>query len=617
MSFPINATISLPNVFIDESINLTFNSGLTILVGPNGSGKTQVMKNLKYSLQSSINGKLIRYLSSNRIGTLEQYRSKTNQYHYGEESATLGGIEIKKSRHQIEIASGDFFTLDERKDVYIKVSERLSKLFNRNIFLQWDNGNLKVYFKRDKFTNEYSIVNESSGLLNLISILAALYDDEVKVLLIDEPEVSLHPQLQAFLLSEIKKIAGDYEEENKKMIIIATHSTDMIEISNTRDLTKYIFFLEDGKTPVQISSEAEELKNRKLKDLVARIGQTHKKTFFIDRPVLVEGISDSIICNYFNEKFDLNLGVAGAHIVPVDGKGEFATMVKLMKLIGKKPIIIADLDAFVDSNDIAYIFAEDEKVKFKAAELGHYDAKNFITSVKNNFNKICNEYGEEIREKFEKHAYWKNRQGNDDIAKKRAIMAVLMQNEDSIIDKWTVGEKWLAIKKTICTLFECLEQGGCFILRKGAIESYYTFSDKETSIGKPGAAMDEIEDLDNESNQFIEENYSDVLRALKYSARFKKIDETEQIKLEVLSEIAPILSVLEENTTEDNINTIIRKARGDSKSLFKYTVTSIDNIPAINISLDSKIIDVTGFPFYVKKGDNVNSVISNNIKMIT
>ncbi|WP_338847921.1 AAA family ATPase [Clostridium perfringens] len=616
MTYPISTTITLPEVFLDKSINLTFYSGLTVFVGPNGSGKTQVMRKLKYDLQSKINGKYVRYLSSNRIGTLEQYRSKTEQYDYNIGKSSLGGLELKKMRHQLEIASGDFFTLDERKDVYIKVEERLSKLFNRSVFLQWDNGQLNVYFKRNNFSKEYSISSESSGLLNLISILAALYDDEVKVLLIDEPEVSLHPQLQSFLLSEIKKVAGDYEDENKKMIIMATHSTDMIEISNTEDLTKYIFFLNDGKSPVQIKPESDELKNKKLKDLVARMGQVHKRAFFIEKPLLVEGISDSLMCNYFNDKFDLNLGVAGAHIVPVDGKGEFASMVKLMKLIGKKPIVIADLDAFVDNNDIVSIFINDEKVKIKASELGHFDAKNFINSVKNSFNKVCKEDGEKIRDKFQQHAYWKNRQGNDEIAKRRAIMAILMQNDNNIISNWECGEKWVAIKKTIGTLFDCLEQGGCFILRKGEIESYYIFSDKETSIGKPSAAMDEIEVLDSKTNQFIEEHYSDVLRALRYSAKFKQIDETEQIKLEILSEIAPILSVLEVDTTSDDINTIIRKARGNNKSLFKYTTRLIDDVLTINIDLNSKIIDVSGFPFTIKKGDNVNSVVDNIIKKI-
>lgn len=613
MSYPIESVISLPEVFLDESIKLTFYSGLTIFVGPNGSGKTQVMKKLKDDLKSKVDGKLVRYLSSNRIGTLEQYRSKTTPYYQDYDSVNLGGMDTKNKRHELEVATGDFFALDERKDIYIKVTERLSKLFNRNVFLQWDSGNLKVYFKRNKFSKEYSIANESSGLVNIVSILAALYDDDVKVLLIDEPEVSLHPQLQAFLLSEIMKVAGDYNEKNKKMIIMATHSTDMINIRSIESLSNYVFFLEDGKSPVQIVPNSEELKNSKLKDLIPRLGQIHKKAFFIERPLLVEGVSDSLMCNYFDDRFELYLGVSGTHVIPIDGKGEFAATVKLMRLIGKKPVIIADLDAFVDNNDIVNIFINEEKVKSKALNLGHADASAFLRTVKSDFNNLVSKKAESICDKFQEHHYWINREENDEVARKRAIMAILMKNNKEEIEKLNSGSEWSSIKTRVEVLLDCLEEAGCFILRKGAIESYYTFSDENTSSGKPSAAVKEIESLNSKSNEFIEENYFDILRALRYSARFKSIDETESIQLELLSELAPIVNNLKKDTTIDDINTIIRKARSNSESLFKYEPKLIDGMPAIEVDLESKILEVSGFPITVKKGEDVISIVNSAI----
>ena len=62
-------------------------------------------------------------------------------------------------------------------------------------------------------------------------MLSALYDDEVGCLLIDEPEVSLHPQLQSFLLSEIIKVAGANTEQGKKLIFISTHSTEFTQLN--------------------------------------------------------------------------------------------------------------------------------------------------------------------------------------------------------------------------------------------------------------------------------------------------------------------------------------------------------------------------------------------------
>ena len=50
---------------------------------------------------------------------------------------------------------------------------------------------------------------EASGLLNVVVLLAALFDEDVGARLIDEPESSLHPQLQSFVLREMEQIAGN------------------------------------------------------------------------------------------------------------------------------------------------------------------------------------------------------------------------------------------------------------------------------------------------------------------------------------------------------------------------------------------------------------------------
>ena len=267
MTYPIEREVEID----EEKIKLTFYSGLTVFIGPNGSGKTRVLKKLKKCSFDHINAFQIRYLSSNRIGDLEQYRSKIDEYNYGDSDYIVGNEATRRVKHQIEIAKGDFFVMDDRKDVFIKVSERLSVLFNRNMFIRWDSGQLKVFFSKKGSNKEYSVALEASGLLNLVSILAALYDDEIKVLLIDEPEVSLHPQLQRFVLNEIKKVAGDYNEQGKKLIVMSTHSTEIIDINKVNDLPNYVFFLDDGSSPKQIEPLDDVLKNKKLKELIIRM----------------------------------------------------------------------------------------------------------------------------------------------------------------------------------------------------------------------------------------------------------------------------------------------------------------------------------------------------------
>ena len=82
MEYPKELKFKVNNIFGPEDIAITLYSGLTTFVGANGSGKTQTLKALRDYLKGQVGRDKVRYLSSNRIGAMEQYRSKVNQYIY-------------------------------------------------------------------------------------------------------------------------------------------------------------------------------------------------------------------------------------------------------------------------------------------------------------------------------------------------------------------------------------------------------------------------------------------------------------------------------------------------------------------------------------------------------
>jgi Predicted ATP-dependent endonuclease of the OLD family len=87
----------------------------------------------------------------------------------------------------------------------------------------------------------YAANHEASGILQLVALLAAIHNDEIGALLIDEPEISLHPQHQAFLLEEMERVAGDPSDHSRKLIVIATHSASLLPLRKLSELA--LFFV--------------------------------------------------------------------------------------------------------------------------------------------------------------------------------------------------------------------------------------------------------------------------------------------------------------------------------------------------------------------------------------
>ena len=599
MEFPLSITANINSHEGNFSRKIELRSPLTFIVGPNGSGKTHLLKGLKGSFNSYTNKK-VRFISAGRLGPLEQYRSNYDQYDRPSEAdnATHGHKSDSKYRHKIETINGDFHTLSARTDILIKVRERLQKLFKRNIKIDWDAGNLKVSFARlDNGNSYYSSGREASGLLHLVGILSALYDDDVGVLLIDEPEVSLHPQLQAFLLKEITRVAGIPSEDGyKKIIVMATHSTEMIKISKTDDLLSFIFCNDLKEEPIQIPRDTGELQNKQVKGLVARLGQEHKLALFSRTPLLVEGPSDVIICNTLSDKLYLNLEAAGSQILPINGKGAMPETVKLFRLMGKIPTVLVDADCFADGLNLINAYFSDEEIRNIADTLASKQGMDGILKVTNDiYNKFCtlvDKNWDEIAEIAKNHPYFTLLQ-DEVLNKKRSVLCTLLNHDN-------LSGEWERLKNRITVLFDIFEEVGLFILRKGALESYYHDNN---------AITDKVEDAVTESEYILssleelESTYQDILKCLKYASDSESIDESRAIRDELLSFVSPIHAHYAEG--EENLNTL-----GRQSSIFSYRINEEGKL---ELSITSNVLDVTGFPIILNKDADVRKVINNSL----
>ena len=607
MGFPIEAQYAIHDRS-GEAISgvLQIRRGLTILIGSNGSGKTRVLKDFKHRLTQIDPIRRVRFISAGRIGSLEPFRSDFHGHsNVNYDSAVHGSKHEVARRHAIETLQGDFQVLAQRSDIQIKVQERLRKLFKRDVIIDWDAGQLKVMFSGiGKGATPYNSSREASGLVHLVAILTALYDDEVGVLLLDEPEVSLHPQLQAFLLQEILSVAGHPAEgPTKKLVIMATHSTEMVQIRRPDDLLSLVFF-RDESAPLQIDPDASELRYGKIGNLIARLGQEHKQALFAHRPLLVEGPSDTIICSALANHLGMHLEAAGSQLVPVIGKGEMPVVSKLMRLCGKEPIVLTDADAICDGVASINAFIVGSAMAMTvAARNGHTTPQAMATSIYGTFAKQVAEKWSEIEAIATQHRYWTESEGESELAKRRAAFCTLFSLDAASVS--ALGSSWTIIQAQLKALLDVLDAGGLFVLRRGCIESYFLTEVSPDSYGKPAVAAQEIESFESRAPADLEDAYDDVVRCLRVASDSVEINEAEILQDLALSIVPAAHARIQDNTLGIDPNARARGLVGERANLFNLGT----NGDSLTVALNSRILNVSGFPITIKRDEDASKAI--------
>lgn len=459
---------------------------ITYVVGANGTGKSVFAEQLKDQFRS--NGLKVRYFSAERIANL------TNKW-----DTVLGelatdklskGLDIEKfskykaKADQLGQSIDALIELNEKLDVQIKVESVLNDVFHRQITFEQRAGFLNVSLTDTNTGETYDLrKNESHGLKEIITLLSFLYSDEYNCIILDEPELNLHPQFQQYILQEIKKCAG-FCEEGKKMFVILTHSPYMLDINNSDDLLNYIVFHKGTKPSYIQEYGLEPYQMERLNKLLMRINTNHKTMFFATSPVFVEGYIDQQLFNLIESKRNIPLGTEGISIIDVGGKDEVDIMYALCRMLGIKAKAIVDLDALFEGKIRQTVSAIPDSSKF-LAEQGQKDLLSTIGQVQKLTDEIVKAL-EEVEvatldnpstELSDLITTLKKISGDNALKSKRRIVFLALQRipAEVMANIDACYETTLAQIKAMSTFaINCLELSDVFVLRQGEIENYYT-----------------------------------------------------------------------------------------------------------------------------------------------
>ncbi len=220
------------------------------------------------------------------------------------------------------------------------INNHLSK-FGYDWSLNLRNRNKNTYvIELKKGTRTILLTQASSGeteLINFIFGLVALNLTD-SIIIIDEPELHLHPQW----LWILRDFFMDFANSRNNQLFISTHSPVFI------NSTSYLYITRVYKDSNDVSKihKVEEVKVQETKDLLHIINATNnEKIFFADFVIMVEGDTDEIVFRKLLSmiKTERNLNNA-IEVLQVRGKSNYESFKSFLATLDIGCCFIGDLD---------------------------------------------------------------------------------------------------------------------------------------------------------------------------------------------------------------------------------------------------------------------------------
>lgn len=157
--------------------------------------------------------------------------------------------------------------------------------------------------------DDFLVQVNGSGIREALRLILDYEFVRPNIILVEEPEVHLHPALEIAMMQYLKKISADCQ------VFLTTHSTNFLDVA---DLRNVYLITRDASTRVQLLSvdDAED-------SIPEELGIRLSSLFMYDRLVFVEGPSDEQILRSFASTLGINLGQAGVGFVTTGGARNF------------------------------------------------------------------------------------------------------------------------------------------------------------------------------------------------------------------------------------------------------------------------------------------------------
>jgi len=199
---------------------------------------------------------------------------------------------------------------DEISNLYSEIMDGVEEIRAPLIGIT-DDPNTTVKIKEEGFDQFFALESISSGSQEILILITkiVLAGEKSKFLVVEEPELHLHPDAQRELFEKMVEIASDGTN-----LIVSTHSNTFVELSDSEDIlaiTRNVSI--DGITEVnRISGE-------NIDEHLAHMGFNKADVFQSNAVVFVEGPSDKFVLEEFSQIYGQPVTDAGITLIPAGG----------------------------------------------------------------------------------------------------------------------------------------------------------------------------------------------------------------------------------------------------------------------------------------------------------